>query len=140
MARRHRGALRYLRQLGAASPLGVIGFSLGGAYALDTSVNQPEEIAAAVVFYDTYPGLEYDRSQASYLCHYAEDDSFVSMEAVAQMERELQAAGRPVTISTYPGTKHWFFEANRPDAYDAAAAALAWERTVAFLNAGLRRS
>lgn len=134
------GALRYLRQNGATGPLGIIGFSLGGAYALDTSVNRPEEISAVVVFYDTYPGLEYNRASAPYLCHYAEDDSFVSTEAIAQMERELQAAGRPVTISTYPGTKHWFFEANRPDAYDAAAAALAWERTVAFLNAGLRRS
>ena len=140
------GALRYLRQHGAATPADgrgafvCAGFSLGGAYALDTSVTLASEIAAVVVFYDTYPGLEYDRAQAAYLCHYAEDDQFVSAANVAQMEREMHAAGRPATIYTYPGTKHWFFEPNRPDAYDAAAAALAWERTLAFLNTELRRA
>ena len=140
------GALRYLRQHGAATPadgrgaFGCAGFSLGGAYALDTSVTLASEIAAVVVFYDTYPGLEYDRAQAAYLCHYAEDDQFVSAANVAQMEREMHAAGRPATIYTYPGTKHWFFEANRPETYAAAAAALAWERTLTFLNGELRRS
>lgn len=141
-----RGALRFLRQHGATTPadgrgaFGLVGFSLGGAYALDTTVTLAEEIAAAVIFYDTYPGLDYHRAQAAYLCHFAEDDCFVPAEKVAQMERELQAAGRQATFYTYPGTKHWFFEANRPDAYDAAAAALAWERTIAFLNAQLRRA
>ena len=144
-----RGAVRFLRQhnaTGATHPadgsgkFALIGFSLGGAYALDMSVNQADEIAAVVVFYDTYPGLDYHRAQATYLCHYAEDDSFVKAENVARMEQELQAAGKRATIYTYPGTKHWFFEANRPDAYDPAAAALAWDRTIAFLNAELRRA
>jgi carboxymethylenebutenolidase len=140
-----RGAVEYLRHHGATSPadgrgsFALLGFSLGGAYALDMSVTLAEEIAAVVVFYDTYPGLDYGRARAAYLCHYAEDDSFVSAEYVAKMERELRAAGRQVTVYSYPGTKHWFVEPNRPDAYDAAAAALAWERTLAFLNTELRR-
>ena len=139
------GALRFLRQNSATIPadgrgaFGFVAFSLGGAYALDMSVNLPDEIAAVVTFYATYPGLDYRRAKATYLCHFAEDDPYESAESAAQMERELRAAGRPVTVYTYPGTKHWFFGANRPDAYDAAAAALAWERTVAFLNAELRR-
>ena len=144
-----RGAVRFLRQAGhdeATSPadgrgaLSVIGFSLGGAYALDMSVNLADEIAAVVLFYATYSGLDYRAAKAAYLGHYAEDDPFEPAESVAEMERELQAAGRPVTFYTYPGTRHWFFEANRPDAYDAAAAALAWERTIAFLNTHLRRA
>ncbi|HEX8996998.1 MAG TPA: dienelactone hydrolase family protein [Ktedonobacterales bacterium] len=140
------GALRYLREHGAANPadgrgaFGFVAFSLGGAYALDMSVTLADEVAAVVVFYDAYPGLDYSRAQAAYLLHYAEDDTFVPAEKVAEMERELRAADKRAAVYTYPGTKHWFFEANRPDAYDAAAAALAWERAVAFLNAELRRT
>lgn len=140
-----RGALQFLSQNGANSPaggrgaFGVVAFSLGGAYALDMSINLPEEIAAVVTFYATYPGLNYHDAKAAYLCHFAEDDPYVSAESAVDLEQALRAAGRPVTAYTYPGTKHWFFGANRPDVYDAAAAALAWERTIAFLNAELRR-
>lgn len=131
-------ALQFLRQHDTSNSahgrdkLALIGFSLGGAYALDTSVTLNED-TAIVTFYTTYPGLDYQRSQAVYLCHFAENDSFDPPEAVAQMEQELRAAGRPVTFYTYPGTKHWFFEANRPE-YDAGAAQLAWERTITFLH------
>ncbi len=141
-----RGAMRYLREHGATSTadgrgaFGFVAFSLGGAYALDSSVELPDEIAAVVTFYATYPGLDYRRAKAAYLCHFAEDDPYESAEAAAEMERDLHAAGKRVAVYTYPGTKHWFFEANRPETYDAAATALAWERTLAFLNAELRRS
>jgi carboxymethylenebutenolidase len=142
------GALQVLREHGATSATSVagrrggvalIGFSLGGAYALDMSVERAEEIAAVVIFYTTYPGLDYRRATAAYLCHFAEHDPYEPAESVAQMAQELQVVGRPTTIYTYAGTTHWFFETNRPDAYDAAAAALAWERTLAFLKAALRR-
>src|SRR5215467_4721051 len=58
-----KGALQFLRQNGATRPvatdsfdLGLVAFSLGGAYAFDMSVQQADEIAAVVVFYDSYPG------------------------------------------------------------------------------------
>jgi carboxymethylenebutenolidase len=138
-----RGAARYLRERSAPSPadgrgaLALVGFSLGGAYALDTSVNLADEIAAVVIFYATYTGPDYHRARAAYLGHFAEHDPFEPAESVAELEQALKTAGRSATFYTYPGTTHWFFESNRPDAYDAAAAALAWERTVAFLNAEL---
>ncbi|MBO0793124.1 MAG: dienelactone hydrolase family protein [Ktedonobacteraceae bacterium] len=113
--------------------LALIGFSLGGAYALDLSVNPDEEIAAVVVFYAAYPGLNYRTSRAAYLCHFAEHDPYETAESIAQMEQDLQASGRPATCYTYPETKHWFFEENRPE-YDAQAAHLAWERTIEFLH------
>ncbi len=92
-----------------------------------------EEIAAVVTFYDSYPGLDYRRASAAYLCHFAEDDPFEPAESAAEMRQALQAAGRPVTVYTYPGTKHWFFEENRPE-YNAEAAHIAWERTIEFLH------
>ncbi len=133
------GAVQFLRQHDATNvadssgKLALVGFSLGGAYALDTSVNLTEEIAAVVIFYATYTGLDYGRAQAAYLCHFAEDDPFEPAESVAELEQELSAAGKQATFYTYPGTKHWFFEENRPE-YDAGAARLAWERTIAFLR------
>ncbi len=113
--------------------LALVGFSLGGAYALDLSVTQAQETAAVVTFYASYPGLDYSGANAAYLCHFAEDDPFESAESVAEMEQELKAAGKQFTIYTYPGTKHWFFEENRPE-YKADAARLAWERTIEFLH------
>ena len=133
------GAVQFLHQHHATrlangrGKLAIVGFSLGGAYAFDTSVTLAEEIAAVVTFYATYPGLDYGRAKAAYLCHFAEDDPFEPAELVAEMEQALQAAGRPVTCYTYPGTKHWFFEENRPE-YDAEAARIAWERTIEFLH------
>ncbi len=132
-------ATQFLRQHDATNQanehgkLALVGFSLGGAYALDTSVNLAEEITAVVTFYASYPGLDYSRSQASYLCHFAENDPFEPSESIAQMQQELQATGRSSTFYTYPETRHWFFEENRPE-YDAQAAHLAWERTIGFLH------
>jgi carboxymethylenebutenolidase len=139
------GAMRFLRQNGATIPeggrgaFGLLAFSLGGAYALDMSVIAPDEVAAVVSYYATNPGLAYNRAQAAYLFQFAEHDQYESAEAAARMEQELTAAGRPVTVYTYPGTRHGFVGFNHPDAYDAGATALAWERTLAFLTAALRR-
>ena len=139
------GAIQHLHQqaaqpTGGSGNLALLGFSMGGAYALDTSIRLAEEIAAVVTFYTTYTGLDYSHAQAAYLCHFAEHDAFDPPEAVAEMEQEMRAAGKQATFYTYPGTEHWFFEANRPDVYNAEATALAWERTVAFLHAELRQS
>jgi carboxymethylenebutenolidase len=133
------GAVQVLRQhtatnlAGGRGKLALVGFSLGGAYALDMSVNLAEQIAAVVTFYASYTGPDYSKASAAYLCHFAQDDPFESAESVTEMEQALQAAGRPVTVYTYPGTKHWFFEENRPE-YDAQAARLAWQRTIEFLH------
>ena len=136
-----RSAVQFLRQQNGAekdhSKLAFIGFSLGGAYAFTMSVNLAEQIAAVVTFYATYSGPDFHRAKAAYLCHFAENDPFEPAESVTEMEETLEAAGKQVTFYTYPGTTHWFFESNRPDAYNPSAAALAWERTVTFLHTQL---
>lgn len=140
-----RGALRFSRQNGATSradgrgAFGFVAFSLGGSYALDMSIKLADEIAAVVTFYATYSGLDYHDARAAYLCHFAGNDPFNSPEEVAEMEQALKDAGKRATFYIYPGTGHWFIDASRPDVYDPAAAALAWERTIAFLNAELKR-
>ncbi|MBA3823714.1 MAG: dienelactone hydrolase family protein [Ktedonobacterales bacterium] len=140
------GALQFLHHNGAVllsdgrGSFGFVAFSLGGAYALDLSIHLADEIAAVVTFYATYPGLNYRGAKAAYLCHFAENDPYQSAESISEMKQALQAEGKAATFYLYPGTTHWFFDSDRPDAYDAAATALAWERTVTFLNAELRRA
>jgi len=42
-----------------------------------------------------------------------------------------------VTFYIYPNTDHWFSEPDRTDAYNEAAATLAWTRTLTFLKENL---
>jgi carboxymethylenebutenolidase len=116
--------------------LAVIGFSLGAYFALQLSTADPDRICAAVVFYGTGPG-DYTTSRAAYLGHFAEADEYEPESEVNNLEASLRAAGRPVTFHCYPGTGHWFFEPDRTDAFNPAAASLAWERTLTFLKSSL---
>jgi len=113
--------------------LAVIGFSLGAYYALDLSVTDPEHIRSVVIFYGTGGG-DYSSSRAAYLGHFAEQDEFEPQSEVDKLETALRRAGRPVTFYRYPGIGHWFFEPDRPQAFNQAAASLAWDRTLAFLR------
>ena len=113
--------------------LAVIGFSLGASYALELAAADPEHIRSVVIFYGTGGG-DYSNSRAAYLGHFAENDPFEPRSSVDNLEESLRRAGRPVSFYQYPGTGHWFFEPDRTDAYNPAAADLAWERTLSFLR------
>jgi carboxymethylenebutenolidase len=52
-------------------------------------------------------------------------------------EAALKAAGARYTAHTYAGTQHGFNNDTTPR-FDAAAAKLAWERTLGFFNQHLR--
>jgi carboxymethylenebutenolidase len=117
--------------------LGVVGFSLGGYYALGLACQKPKNIAAAVTFYGTGRG-KFQEAQASFLGHFAEDDEFEPTADVQALGQQISEAGKKVTFYTYPGTKHWFFEPDRPE-FNPAAAQMAWDRTVAFLREELLR-
>jgi len=113
--------------------VGVIGFSMGAHWACWLA-QQPElPIGAVVAFYGARAG-DYAQSRAAFLGHYAETDPWLSEAALKKLRKSLAAAGRSADFYVYPGTGHWFFESDRPDAYQAEAAELAWQRTVAFLR------
>ena len=117
----------------AGRGLAVIGFSLGANYALDLSAAEPGHIRSVVLFYGT-GGADFKSSQAAYLGHFAEKDDFEPKSSVDELEASLRSAGRPVTFFTYKDTGHWFFEPDRLQSYNQAAASLAWDRTLDFLN------
>jgi carboxymethylenebutenolidase len=114
--------------------LGVIGFSLGTRYALEVARSRPQAIKAVVLFYGKGGG-KVDKTQAAYLGHFAERDEWgADRKKVEKLAADLRTAQRETLFHTYPGTEHWFFEADQPDVYRPEAAQLAWERTVEFLH------
>jgi carboxymethylenebutenolidase len=115
----------------------VVGFSLGGYYALGLACQKPKNLAAVVTFYGTGQG-KFSEAQAAFLGHFAEDDEFEPASGVLQLEEHIRQAGKAVAFHIYPGTKHWFFEPDRAE-YNPAAAQLAWKRTLTFLVDHLRR-
>jgi dienelactone hydrolase len=50
------------------------------------------------------------------------------------VKKKLLSSGREAEFHIYPGTTHWFFEKDCPEAYNASAAKLARQRTVRFLK------
>lgn len=122
----------------AARNLAVVAFSLGAYYALDLADADPEHIRSVVLFYGAAGDEFGSTSRAAYLGHFAENDEYEPAATVDSLEASLKRAGRPVTFYRYPGVGHWFFEPDRPQSYDPAAAHLAWERTLAFLNRPLQ--
>ena len=120
----------------AEGGLAVIGFSLGAYYALDLAAADPDHIRSVVLFYGTGDG-DYSTARAAYLGHFAEQDEFEPPTNVDSLEQSLRRAGRSVTFYRYRDTGHWFFEPDRLDAYNEAAANLAWERTLTFLRTSL---
>jgi carboxymethylenebutenolidase len=115
---------------------GATGFCYGGGIVHRLAARLPE-LAAGVPFYGPPPAAEdAAKVRAPLLAHFAENDSFVNPAFVAY-ETALKAAGVRLTTYTYPGTQHGFNNDTTPR-FDAGAAKLAWERTVAFFNQYLR--
>ncbi len=133
------GATDYLRADPSISghKIGVVGFSMGATWSLLLSTLKPETVGAVVVFYGSYP-IDFSKSEASYLGHYAPDDEWEPLVDVRATEEKIRGAGREVAFHFYPGTKHWFVEENRPVEYNRDASDLAWKGTLDFLDKKLR--
>ena len=127
------GGLAYLDER-AGRPAGgvaVMGFSMGGDFALSLARARPERVGKVVLFYGLGPD-DLAGTRAAVLGHFAANDEYESRDYMLATEQMLRDAGCAVTFYEYPGTAHWFFEPDRPE-YDAAAADLAWARTLEFL-------
>jgi carboxymethylenebutenolidase len=111
---------------------GVLGFSMGASLALWLSARLPEEVAATTVFYGAQD-IDFVEARSAYLGHFAEHDHLVPPDDRVLLEADLGVLGLEPTFHDYPGTKHWFFEADRPE-HDEAAAELAWQRTIDFFR------
>jgi carboxymethylenebutenolidase len=128
-----RGAADYLRASGCGK-VAAMGFCMGGALTVAAAVHVPN-VAAGVCFYGIPPKEFADPAniRIPFQGHFASKDDWCTPAAADALEAAMRAAGNPPELFRYEGD-HAFFNERRADVYDAAAAGLAWERTVAFLN------
>jgi carboxymethylenebutenolidase len=116
----------------AGGPVGIVGFSMGGHWAVWLS-QRPEYRVAATVLYYTARGGDFGQSRSAYLAHYAQTDPWVSAAARRGMERAIVRAGCAYEGFDYPQTGHWFAETDHGE-YHPQAADLAFGRTAEFLT------
>ncbi len=115
--------------------LGAVGFCYGGGMVHWLATRLPD-LNAGVPFYGNSPAPEEAaRVKAPLLVHLAAVDERINA-AWPAYEAALKAAGTRFTMHQYPGTQHGFNNDTTPR-HDAAAAKLAWERTVGFFKAQL---
>lgn len=114
--------------------VGVVGFCWGGAMANRLAANAGARLGAAIAYYGPAPTpAEAARVKSAVMLHYAGTDDRVNAGAAAWVEA-LKVARADVRRFDYPGTQHAFHNDTSAARYDADAAALSWDRTIAFFR------
>jgi carboxymethylenebutenolidase len=115
---------------------GAVGFCWGGGM-VNYLATRLGDLAAGVSFYGTAPNTEdVAKIKCPMLIHSAETDERINA-GWPEFERALKAAHVTYERFLYPGTQHGFNNDTTPR-YDAAAAKLAWDRTIAFFREHVR--
>ena len=133
-----RGAATYLTQHSSTAKLGVVGFCMGGQLALFAGTLNPS-VGAVVNFYGIHPNVkpDYTRLSGPVLGLFAEKDGFVTPQVAKDTDAAIKKAGKQSEIHVYPDVDHGFFNDERPDVHNRAAADDAWRRTLAHFRRNL---
>ncbi len=111
-----------------AGKVGIVGFCLGGSYAWISAAKLPG-LSAAVGYYGGHVIAQKDlQPKAPTMLHFGEKDEHIPVAGV----REVQAQHPDVPIYLYPADHG--FSCDERSSYDKDSAALAWDRTLAFLG------
>ena len=138
-----RGAVQFLKA--RCGKVGVTGYCMGGALTLLSMVHVPE--ADAGVAWYGFPPLEYidaSKIKAPLMGHWATADAVFPIAKVDALEGMLREAKVAFEFHRY-NAEHAFGNETQVEGkrlpitrYDPAAAAQAWERTLAFFGKNLR--
>ena len=118
--------------------IGATGFCYGGSTSNMLAVRLGADLEAAAPFYGGPPPVEdVPKIKAAILVHHGELDTRLAATWPAY-EKALAAAGVPHEGYIYPGAVHGFNCDATPERYNKAAADLAWQRTIDWLNKYVR--
>ncbi len=119
--------------------VGAVGFCWGGGLVNRLAANDPT-LDAAVVYYGPTPDpADVPKIKAPLLLHYAGLDKRID-EGVPAFRAALDQAGVSYQLYMYEGANHAFNNDTSAERYNAEAAKLAWDRTLAFLAEKLKRA
>lgn len=117
-------------ELGGAGRVAVVGFCYGGMLAAAAAARLHDRIGAAVAYYPSMAAqlLTDDRVEGPLLIHLGDRDQRVTVDDGRTLAERWPSA----EVFRYDAG-HGFSCDHRPG-FDAAAAEVAWERTIAFLD------
>ncbi|MEO5858043.1 MAG: dienelactone hydrolase family protein [Pyrinomonadaceae bacterium] len=117
--------------------LGAVGFCFGGGMVNQLAVRLGKDLNAGVPFYGRQAGVaDVPKIQAPLLFNYAGNDKGVN-DGIAAYEAALKENKKKFESFIYEGKQHGFHNDTTPR-YDAEAAKLAWERTLAHFKKYLK--
>ncbi|HEX6851894.1 MAG TPA: dienelactone hydrolase family protein [Candidatus Polarisedimenticolaceae bacterium] len=117
--------------------IGAVGFCWGGGMVNYLATRLGGDLSAGVPFYGSAADTaDVSKIRCPLLVQSAEVDERINA-SWPEFEKALKAANVKYERHLYPGTQHGFNNDTTPR-YDAAAAKLAWERTIAFLDEHVR--
>ncbi|MBI3825522.1 MAG: dienelactone hydrolase family protein [Candidatus Rokubacteria bacterium] len=134
-----KGAVSYLLQNASSKKVGAVGFCMGGQLALYAATLNPS-VGATVNFYGIHPNVkpDYGKLNGPVLGLFAEKDGFVTPQVAKDVDAAIKKAGKQSEIHIYPGVDHGFFNDERAEVYDKAAAQDAWTRTLGLFRKELK--
>jgi carboxymethylenebutenolidase len=113
--------------------IGIVGWCMGGGYALAFAVAEPRLRAAAINYGKLVTSADKIAAiHAALLGDFAGQDRGIPPDDVRTFADKLRAAHKDADIKIYDGAKHAFMNPGNKDAYDDAAARDAWARIDAF--------
>jgi carboxymethylenebutenolidase len=120
--------------------IGSIGWCMGGGYSLDVALVEPH-LAATVINYGhlATEQEQLKKIQAPILGLFGGQDRGITPEDVKKFQQAMEKLGKKIEVKIYPDAGHAFENPNNKQGYRAEDAADAWQRTVAFLAATLKK-
>jgi carboxymethylenebutenolidase len=119
--------------------IGAIGWCMGGGYALNFAVADPN-LKAVVANYGPPPTDSASLAQihAAILGNYGGLDKGITPDSVNAFATEMKKAGKPIDVKIYPDAGHAFENPNNKAGYRAEDAADARSRSLHFFARELR--